>query len=287
MSVIADNLETAVDAQLRLSEELAAIATHAFGTTFCPYSPDDDAESALNHGLLSGIRFIGLPSGTRVDLTDETEHGELLHFSGEVPDIQSVALARLAGITQTAMQQKIQLHEQNEHLARHAAQVSHDFDMLVSMRELAERMQNDGPGVAAADVVESLLPCLRDMLRASEVLFIETALDLGEDDNAAHLTLVHRYGDQTLDDSDLLRLIVEHHRSHNQEPVVLNDGGVENLSLEGDLASIIFVAMSASPGSNGWLVATRTEDKWVRGKRERRRVHCLASEEGQVKSWII
>jgi HD-GYP domain-containing protein (c-di-GMP phosphodiesterase class II) len=270
MSVIADTLENAVHEQAGLAEDLAAIATHAFGTSFSPVSPDHDPGSAQNHGLLSGIRFISLSSGTRVELTVELENGELMHFCGEVPDSQSVALTRLAAITQTAMQQKVQLHEQSEHLARHAAQVSHDFDMLVSMRELAERMQNDGPGVAAAEVVQSLLPCLRDMLRASEVLFIESALDLGDDDNVAHLTLVHRYGDHTLDDSELLQLIVEQHHAHNQEPVVLNDGGVENLSLEGNLASMIFVAMSAAPGSNGWLVATRTEDEWIRGRRERR-----------------
>ncbi len=270
MSVLIDSVETAVAIQPALLEELAAIAEQAFAAPFSLQAEGGFPIQGHDHGLIPGVCLLPTDSGTRIELTVETEFGALLQLAGEVPESESPCLGRLAQITQTAIQQRVQLSEQSEHLARHAAQVSHDFDMLVSMRELAERMQDDGPGVAAAEVVDSLLPCLRDMLRASEVLFIESAVDFGDEENPAHLTLIHRYGEQTLDDADLLRLVVEQHHTPTQEPIVLNDGGVENRVLDHNLASIIFVAMSASPGTDGWLVATRTHDEWVRGKQDRR-----------------
>jgi HD-GYP domain-containing protein (c-di-GMP phosphodiesterase class II) len=270
MSVVADSIDTDVIVQPVLSDELAAIASQAFGTCFSVCQHPELSGFEGHHTLLPGIRFVATDSGTRVEFTVETESGALIHFAGVVAEPESPALGRLARITQMAMQQRVLLDEQEEHLGRHAAQVSHDFDMLVSMRELAERMQDDGLGSAATEVVESLLPCLRDMLRASEVLFIETAIDLGDDANPTHLTLVHRYGEQTLDDTDLLQLLMNRNQSSNPEPIVLNDGGVENMTLDNDLASIIFVAMSSSPGAEGWLVATRTHDEWIRGRRERR-----------------
>ncbi|HVJ87928.1 MAG TPA: HD-GYP domain-containing protein [Caulifigura sp.] len=254
-----------------LADELAAIAQRAFDAPCHQRLEVVFSESVARSGLLSGVAFFPTPRGCNVELTVETEQGTLLQFAAEVPEPLSPALRRLAHVTHTAMQQHLLLAEQNEHLARHAAQVSHDFDMLVSMRELAERMQDDGPGVAATDVVQSLLPCLRDMLRASEVLFVECPVDLGRDENtAAHLTLVHRYGESTLADDELLELVLRQPLTPTQEPIVLNDHGVTNLRLDNDISSIIFVDMSASPGANGWLVATRTNDEWIRGKREQR-----------------
>jgi HD-GYP domain-containing protein (c-di-GMP phosphodiesterase class II) len=271
MLVAVDSLQTSSAIESTLGAALSALAEQAFDAPFSPVSDATFSEQKHSPGLIPGVCLCPVESGTHIEFTVETEFGAMLQVAGDIPEESSPSLDRLARITHTALQQRVQLWEQDEHLARHAAQVSHDFDMLVSMRELAERMQDDGPGTAAADVIESLLPCLRDMLRASEVLFVESSVDLGsESDAAAHLALVHRYGEQTLDDNDLLDLIVDRHHSPNQEPVVLNDGGVENLFLNGHLASIIFVAMSASPGTDGWLVATRTNEEWIRGKRERR-----------------
>jgi HD-GYP domain-containing protein (c-di-GMP phosphodiesterase class II) len=263
-------IKQASPTQERLARELAALAEDSFGVRFQSSFLTGDVEPACEISFRPGVQLQPLDGGTQIELVVGSEDGTTFRFVAVARETESACLSRLARTTQLAMQQRLQLAEQEQQLARHAAQVSHDFDMLVSLRELAERMRDDGPGVPAANVVESLLPCLRDMLRASEVLFIESAMDLGEDDAAAHLTLVHRYGETTLDDGDLLRLIIEQHHVPTQEPIVLNDGGVENLVLDHNLASIILVAMSASPGTDGWLVATRTNDEYVRGHREQR-----------------
>ena len=270
MSVIVEIAETIADTQSSLSEELAAIAGQAFGTGFCPGFPDVHDSDSRTHALHAGIRFAPTHAGTRIELAVETEQGDLLHFAGEVPERESLALTRLAAVTQTAMQQRVQLQEQEEHLARHAAQVSHDFDMLVSMRELAERMQRNGLRQPAADVVESLLPCMRDMLRATEVVFVETsAVTDAASAVATHVTRMNRFGQVTLNDQELLDLVSNRVHARTFEPVVLNDGGVCDVVLDA-LSSILIVAMAGSPGAEGWLIATRCPEDWCEGSHLKR-----------------
>lgn len=254
------------------------IAEQAFGARFSVFEPDclpileavDDSTQPLASEVGLWIddvcatgtpRVIPFRRGSAVMIPLSTDHDGSLVAAAAVPESPSDLLARMALTVQAAMIQRIEIEELRHRITNYAAQVSRDFEMLVSVQQLAKQIQQSQVREPLGETAAALLPCLCDMIRASEIIVIERLdLDLEVGDDSLRHTRVWRSLDTSISNDQ----IVEFARRHRLQAEI--DVVVENLEassgasqpFEGVDAAIL-VALVCRNRTFGWILALREE----------------------------
>jgi HD-GYP domain-containing protein (c-di-GMP phosphodiesterase class II) len=264
------------------------IAEQAFGAKFHVYEPDClpilEAVDEFTQPLANEIgiwidsvcaartsRVIPLNRGSAVLIPLATDRDGSMVAAATLSEPPTELLARLASTVHMAMSQRIEIEEQRLRIANYAAQVSRDFEMLVSVQQLARQIQQSQVREPLGETAAALLPCLCDMIRASEVIVIERLdLDLEVGDDSLRQTKVWRSFDTSITSEQIVEFARRHRLQAELDVVVENcetPGGVTQPFPGVDAA--VMVALTCRNRTFGWILALRVEDtssaqeKWM------------------------
>jgi hypothetical protein len=255
------------------------IAEQAFGVRFNVYEPDslpiieaaDEGTQPLPDEIgiwVDQVCATGTPQvvafgrGSAVLIPIASDQDGPLLAVATIHDRPSDFLIRLATTVHLAMNQRVELDEQRHRIASYSAQVSRDFEMLVSIQQLARQIQQSQVREPIGETAAALLPCLCDMIRASEIIVIERKdvdLEVG-DDNLRHSTLWRSNGTPIANEQ-----LVEFARRHRLQAEI--DVVVENCETPASASrpfpgidAAIMVALTCRNRTFGWVLALRMEN---------------------------
>jgi HD-GYP domain-containing protein (c-di-GMP phosphodiesterase class II) len=159
------------------------------------------------------------------------------------------------------MSQRVEIEEQRHRISSYAAQVSRDFEMLVSVQQLAKQIQQSQVREPLGETAAALLPCLCDMIRASEIIVIERLdVDLEVGADALRQTRVWRSFDTSISNEQVVEFARRHRLQAEIDVVVENcesSSGASQPFFGIDAA--ILVALTCRNRTFGWILALREE----------------------------
>lgn len=166
--------------------------------------------------------------------------------NGDISNIKQIALLTYKLFEER--QKTVQLTELNE---RYANQVSHDFEELHWLRNLAGQMEYCEADSQMADVARKVLPNLCDLIKAKSLIFFPNP-----NQNTLSLSEPFVTGDTSVDMNQCQEIIDAFQEEASVQPVVHNyDFKNQNLNTKNYQAAFALVPVNKGSFKVGWILA--------------------------------
>ena len=171
--------------------------------------------------------------------------GKRLAAIGLFPNQPQALMSLIARLTQNKILSHTELNQSRCQLTAYASQVTRDLEELSWLRSLVKQIELKDERNSIQDAARSILPSLRDMIRAEQVLLISA-----QQDRSSVGEVTFSVGESSCDKRTAIEVVHHFRKSARRQSVVRNGEATEFESVQ----ALVLCPIATSTFMYGWLL---------------------------------